>query len=287
MPIHKNFLQDLQSFSFKEISPSFLDDLYKFVILKETKSSTDSFDYPELATLFENLRLEINNHLQKLYYNLPAIHPLNAPFTLFSPMGYDRWELAYTKTLGFLFSNQESHKIGTSLIEAFMKKVLKDSKEEIEIRNLSVEKVFTEMILLGKKSESLGRADIIVELKLSNGEKVLLFIEAKVDAHEGFNQLERYEKYISTIDHNFDFVLKVFLSPKVATDRIDWISLTLLDLLECIEEILPNIENQMEKTYLAFFGASILRDVIGITNISNTDQYSKYKIFKYLRSTEN
>lgn len=286
MHIHQNFLQDLESFSFKEISPSFLKDLY-LVNLDEKRSLNHSFDYPQLAILFEDLKIDINKRLEKLYVNLPVIHPLKAPFTLFSPMGYDRWELAYTKTLGFLLNHQEPHNIGPSFIEAFMKRVLKDSKEEIETNKIVIERVFTEKVLNGKRMESLGRADIIAELKFVTGQRGLLFIEAKVDAHEGPTQLERYEKYISTIDHDFDFVFKIFLSPKNATDRKEWINLTLMDLLECIEEILPKIDNQMENAYLAFFGASILKDVIGITNISNTDQYSKYKIYKYLKSTEN
>jgi hypothetical protein len=284
MKISKDFLKDLEEFPLSYISPSFIKELfalntdYKLEVVK-------SDDCQSLSLLFNKIQVSTNNDLELLLSKLPEIHPLKAPFSLFSPMGYDRWEVAYTKTLAFLINHPGEMGMGACLFETLIQKVIETSGESLENSSAVVESVYAEKPIYDHTGKDQGRADIMVEFRFADQKKGLLFIEAKVDAGEGFEQLERYETYLAGIEDRFDLVLKVFLTSSKCqskTNKEEWINLTFIDVLGCLEKVLLKIPDSMEKHYLAFFGSSILKDILGIGKVSDADQYAKYKIYTYL-----
>jgi hypothetical protein len=163
------------------------------------------------------------------------------------------------------------------------------NQEGDSVETSSIVDVEAEKVLKDSLGNEYGRADIIIEYLFNNTQKGILFIEAKVDASEGESQLERYEAYLMSRKDSFNKISRVFLTPEARgteTNLDDWINITFIDILSCIEKSMCHVENKTERSYLALFGASILKDILGIQYPCHDDQYKKYQLLGYLLNKE-
>lgn len=224
-----------------------------------------------LGETLKKLIVEKNESFDKFYNALDDNHFIKMPFSLFSPMGYSQWELAYTKVLAFFFDPKASHGLGS----AFLEKFLKYLGFRIVIKKVTVE---SEKML----SES-DRIDIWIEILTEDEKGIILAIEAKVNALEGENQLERYRKEIRRRWENHHRSL-VFMTPEGREGDSLWISFSYKKLIPIIDELVRESDETHGRIYLSWFAASILRDIMGIKLIDGEfDSVASYKLFSLMK----
>lgn len=112
----------------------------------------------------------------------------NKQFKLFELFPITHLEMRHSEVIASLLKNKEYR---CYLIEVLISKLNVNQKNTSSILK-SIEDVGDDKIKLEEPLESFGRADIFIEGK--NGEKII--IENKIYAHEGYRQIEKYQKYL-------------------------------------------------------------------------------------------
>jgi PD-(D/E)XK nuclease superfamily protein len=172
-------LGDLWNLASKQMHPSFIHDLNA---LADQQSR-------DLSLVFNRLRVECTERVRSRLNELPADHPLFSPVTAFGMVDYGRLETAYTRALAWLFTPQESHGYGDSIVREVFSNLLPTAS----VDNVSAE----HRILL--RDGSFGRIDIWIEAgtAIPTRQSHLIAIEAKIDAPLSTDQLRRYAEVIS------------------------------------------------------------------------------------------
>ncbi len=152
--------------------------------------------------------------------------------------------------------------------------------------HVNVEQVRAEHAIEG------GRLDILIygtsHEKDGEIDKWLLIIEAKVDAAESQEQLDRYETWINKSAGD-RAVYKVFLTPRqhmVDTADDGWIRVSFLELACAFRRACSQFTNEPGKHFLVYYISGLLRDVCGgaLLTVDAADCADPYSFMNYLQT---
>jgi hypothetical protein len=157
------------------------------------------------------LRLRKLEPMQRRALDVLAISP-----DLLSPLGDLRYEPAHTQVLAFLMSPRRGFPLATKFLATFLG--LANVGDECERLNLADANVRAEY------SKQSGRVDIAIDVPGVSSDGLVIYVEVKVDALEGYKQLERYESELKTEAGNRPFKL-VYLTlhgtvPSTIAERV-------------------------------------------------------------------
>lgn len=292
MAIQPNFIKDLK-FVYEQdrcknaLSGQFLSELSKVYLMEaaekartDEKYSTD--DLLNLGRQLEELRSsvqkKVNERIETLREN-DRENPLFCHVSLYAPMDYGRLEVAHTRTFAWLLDPDKEHGFGDYLLKGLLPLFEITPDRQFEIKNVK-----SEQIHHGDDDEILGRTDIWIEgIWDDDKTQFLIVIEAKIDAHEGKDQLDRYEVAIKR--PNVKDVFRVFLTPtghkpESATGK-DWLPVSFSRLAGCLADASIDLKNKHGYHFLRFYIASIIRDILG-WNWKMLEKANPYLLHTYL-----
>jgi len=290
--IKPNFIKDLKFVHEQDrcnnaISNQFLSDLSKVHRMEtfgEVKMAEES-SIDELLNLgrqLEKLRSDVHNKVTEKIEPLRKTDPENPLFcnvSLYAPMDYGRLEVAHTRTLAWLLDPSKEHGFGASLFSAlfplFDNEIAKD-------RPFKIKDVRSENTHYDSANEILGRTDIWIEGKWDDdGKSFLVVIEAKIDAPEGKDQLNRYEMAINR--HNIEDVFHVFLTPNgreaEGNTGINWHPVSFSRIAGRLAVVSRDLKKTPGYYFLRFYITSIIRDILGWKKI---EESNPYQLLSYL-----
>jgi hypothetical protein len=151
-------------------------------------------DLPFLANHFDEWRRRTKEFVRTHLAELDKDDPLKCPISLFRTMDYGRLETAHTRALAWLLDPKGEHSFGAILLAALLRRLSDHDYSD----GLRVERVESEYPIDG--SEAKGRLDVLAEGTWEDKERGgwVLVIEAKVDAWEGEDQLQKYERWLQS-----------------------------------------------------------------------------------------
>ena len=142
-----------------------------------------------------------------------------------------RWELMHSNFIAWLLSSDESHSLGNYTISQFIKTcyLIKDKPENMQARlDESMLPYYTsEGFIIGTSRVereypcNKRSIDILIEVGLSNGKKLPIIIENKVESKEGKNQTIDYFNFGEEVYKDRAIYLEpiyVYLSPQYNKD---------------------------------------------------------------------
>lgn len=280
------FLSDLTrvytSLNPSALSPQFFPDL-KRVYGALPLASCETFQF--LANRFTAWRQFTEDCVRTRIAELPEDDPLKCPISLFRTMDSGRLEIAHTRTLAWLLNPQREHGFRATLLAAVLRR-----KFGVEYgTDLTVTRATHEHPIAGTGTD--GRLDIMMEGEsaASAPRGWLLVIEAKVDAAEGEDQLQRYDAWIRSRAAGRDH-LKLFLTtdgrqPESAGDT--WQCLSFFELVGIFREAYTELRNAPGFHFLRFYLAGVLQDVCGVTANVGSDIDDPYAAAAYLKAVSN
>lgn len=155
---------------------------------------------PRDSTRDHMLATELEDIIKK-----PEFEQLSKRLTRFTPfrvLRVEQYEIRHTNTLAWLLDPDGSHGMGRVFLERFLRHIV----GEVPAMDTSFVEVHTELVLRADgvfvennrergadRASSKDRLDILVEGRTSHGEKWAVAIEAKINSHEGDQQLARYD----------------------------------------------------------------------------------------------
>lgn len=157
-------------------------------------------------------------------------------FNIFDVLKIKRNEVLNSNVLAWLLNPKETHSLGVSFLDKFCRNVI-NINQNIELSPNDDIQVYTEFNYI----------DIMV---ISHTSKLILIIENKIYTDEHDDQLDRYYKYIKSLNfENYEIQL-YFLTldkhePKKEEDRKNWVAISHREILEIIETILEQ-KNDIE-----------------------------------------
>ena len=158
----------------------------------------------------------------------------------------ERVEIRHSNILAWLLDPNEEHNVGNTFLRELIKSVLKNSKEDIDEKELERQVVdwtlndFENVRVkreapIDKNNKKGKKIDIILTAE-AGGNKYLLAIENKVDAKESVAQTPTYRKKIDESYDDYNKKMFVFLTPhgESAEDKC-WRKLSYDDVVESLE----------------------------------------------------
>ena len=184
---------------------------------------------------------------------------------LLGPLGDARTELAHSSALAFFLDPARSGGVGGACLSSFVELVVRAGEQDAdeELPDLTDARVTSERVL-GR----WGRVDVSID-----GPRALIFVEVKVDAGEGPQQLSRYAKAMTELAGERESLL-VFLTDNVGqTGQGDGHRhVTFSDVLAVWLPIAAKTRSP-EATYLAMYLKTIARHLRGIAGPGAFDQW--------------
>jgi hypothetical protein len=285
MSLSPQFLDDLakvhSTLRPPAVSPAFLSDLEKvFGTLPALSDATLKF----LADRFDKWRQETRERVRRCIAELSDDDPLKCPISLFRTMDYGRLETAHTRTLAWLLNSEAEHGFGTTLVAALLRCLSgKDCSA-----GLQIDRVQSEVLIDGVGDK--GRLDVLAEGTWEKGKPGdwVLVIEAKIDAGEGEDQLQKYEKWLPSRAASHE-VFRVFLTPdgrQPETGAEDWEPMAFLELVRIFRGIYGELRNRPGFHFLRFYLAGVLQDVCGFPRNVTGETPDPYAILSYLQTID-
>lgn len=263
-------------------SPSFLSDLK---CMYDTLPLASEENLLFLAERFDNWRKVTQDLVQARVETLPDDDPLKCPISLFRTMDAGRLEIAHTRTLGWLLDPTREHGFGTTLLVALLRRLYGESS----CKGIRVLRTASEYPIDG--AEVGGRLDVVMEGTWENGPRNawVLVIEAKVDAGEGEDQLQRYEEWLRTNGRCRE-PLRVFLTtdgrlPKSNAD--DWECLSFLELVRIFRVAYSGLRQAPGFHFLRFYLAGVLQDICQLPCNVESEITDPYAVASYLNAVSN
>jgi hypothetical protein len=271
--IQPNFIKDLK-FVYEHdccknaLSGQFLSELSKVYSMEAAEEARTDEEYStddllnlgrRLEELRSSVQKKINERIEPLRENDPE-NPLFCNVSLYAPMDYGRLEVAHTRTLAWLLDSRiEEHEFGGSLLQALLPLFDDGTKD----REFQIIDVISEQIHYDNDNEILGRTDIWIEgIWKDDNNPFLIVIEAKIDASEGNNQLDRYEDAIKR--RSIKHVFRVFLTPDGdKPTKENWLPVSFSQIAGRLAVASRDLKDKQGYHFLRFYIASIIRDILG------------------------
>jgi len=229
--------------------------------------------FPQLQKALDEIVKEAAQTVEKARENSDS--PLFLPFSLFEPMDRERDEVHYTKTLAWFMEKKNPHDFKDGVLKALLP-IFPLEGDGFDSDNCHVEAEFWD-------EELKNRLDIAI----MKGDRIIVAIEAKIDAEEGrrfsrkgekvLTQLRAYDKWLDE-KHPDSKNNRIFLVPDEDRDigseewrKVSWrkVAKVLLEFLRTADQASTGYH------YLRFFVASIIRDIDGVSpnNVVATASY--------------
>lgn len=280
-------------------TPQFLDDL-RFVRAALSGGGL-ARRLERLSTWFDDWRerelREVRAHLD----DLPPHDPLLCPISLFGTMDLGRLERAHSRTLAWLLDPRHAHGFGSELL----RELLQLARPDVDFSALAVRETFAEYPIEISNFGS-GYFDIWSRGTWRVGEREepwLLVVEAKVDAAEGVQQLEKYDAWLAAhapshgapatsqaAPAGATTIIRVFLTPGGHASQADsphWLPISFADLVRVFRRPLMRAVGSDGFHFLRFYLAGILRDVCNWPLPITADVRDPYHLRQYLREAGN
>jgi hypothetical protein len=261
------------------LSAAFLSDLKK---VHATLPGTSDDDLLFLAKRFAKWRSVTQEFVRARRAKLSEDDPLVCPISLFRTMDYGRLETAHTRALAWLLDPRREHGFGQTLLAALLCRLPGGDRSGA----LRVDRVESEYLIGGPGAA--GRLDILVEGAWEGAERQgwVLVIEAKVDAGEGEDQLQRYETWLRAHAAGRK-VFRVFLTPEgqpAETGPKHWEPLCFLELVRTFRSVYGALGDKPGFHFLRFYLAGVLQDVCHLRYNIAQDDADPYTVAAYLKT---
>jgi hypothetical protein len=256
-PFSPAFLADLRAFHATVAGPLLLRFLADLRAIAATLPAplTDA-DLAKLRTAFDQWRERTRWQLAAALAQLSPGDPLRCPVSLFRPLGLGRLETAHTRALAWLLSPVAQHGFGNVLLRALLIHLTSDTALLLAPGST----VNTEERI------DTGRLDIFAygDWRRSTGgpSKWALVLEAKIDAGEGEDQLDRYDDWLKR--QVSAEPLRIFLTPdgrQPNSGGPGWRTLSFLDLVRIFRAASAPLQDAPGAAFLRFYLSGVLQDV--------------------------
>jgi hypothetical protein len=275
------FLDDLAdvyaSLQPQALSAAFLSDLAQ---VHATLRDTSDANLPFLAKRFDEWRSVTRELVRTGLATLDRnTEPLLCPISLFRTMDYGRLETAHTRVLAWLLDPTREHGFGTTLLDTLLRSLPGYNCSS----PLRVRRVASERPIAGVGAK--GRLDVVAEGDWEGvqGSGWVLVIEAKVDAWEGEDQLQKYDKWLGTYAAGRE-VFRVFLTPDGRESDGNWEPLSFLRLVQIFRVAYSSLVERPGFHFLRFYLAGVLQDVCRWSRNIEEDTADPYAVASYLKS---
>ncbi len=249
-------------------------------------------DCRTLGRRLEQWRKNCRERLEKRLEPLPDDHPLKCRISLLGTMDYGRLEVAHTRTLAWLLDPKREHGFDNALVNSMLSRL----GGLTGWRAFCVDRVEAERFYKNSAKEDAGRTDVWVEGlwgEPERGKRGLIVIEAKIDACEGEEQLDRYDeeirKWLKEHGSDNDRVCRVFLTPdgRKGTTARDWKPLSFSKLAQAFCDAANSLRTKAGYHYLRFYIASVLKDILQppIAKSNAERDCSRYKLLSFLEKS--
>jgi hypothetical protein len=114
----------------------------------------------------------------------------------------------------------------------------------------------------------------------------MLVIEAKIDAGEGEEQLDKYDEWIASHAAGRE-TYRVFLTPDGLLPEgrsEEWTALSFRKLVQIFRDVYPELRNAAGFHFLRFYLAGVLQDICGFPRNVTPDAPDPYAVASYLKS---
>jgi hypothetical protein len=260
------------------LSQPFLSDL-KRVYDTLPVASDDNLLF--LANSFAKWRKVTKDSIRVRVKALSDDDPLKCPISLFRTMDAGRLEIAHTRTLAWLLDPTREHGFGTTLLVALLRHLSGNTCSG----GFRVDWVKSEHPIDG--SGARGRLDVLARGAFEDGPRSgwLLVIEAKVDAGEGEDQLQKYETWLRSNARGRE-VFRVFLTAEGArpTGADEWEPLSFLELVRIFRAAYSGLRHAPGFHFLRFYLAGVLQDVCRLPRNVESENTDPYAVASYLKS---
>jgi hypothetical protein len=182
-------------------------------------------------------------------------------------MDFGRLEAAHTRALAWLLDPKKEHGFGNSLVNSLLNEVHPSGERQAFWADLAEAERFYHITA----KEDTGRTDVWIEGrwgKSRSGSRGLIVIEAKVDASEGKDQLDRYDLEITKAREEKQVegenVRRIFLTAdgREPTTGKHWKALSFSRLARAFCEAARSLRKKPGHHYLRFYAAGILKDIL-------------------------
>jgi hypothetical protein len=262
------------------LSPRFLADLAQVYANLRPQTQSSAF-LSDLAHRLDKWRSVTEQRVRARREELPEEDPLRCPISLFRTMDYGRLETAHTRTLAWLLDPEREHGFKNTVLAALLRRLSGHDCSD----GLRVEQVRSEYPIDGSGAE--GRLDVLAEGVWEDGgqSRWVLVIEAKVDAWEGEDQLQKYEAWLRS--HAADRqVFRVFLTPEGRLPQSgaeEWEPLSYLELVQTFRSVYGALRHAPGFHFLRFYLAGVLQDVCHCPCVGE-DGADPYAVAAYLKT---
>jgi hypothetical protein len=262
------------------LSAAFLSDLEQ--IHATLPDASDAANLQFLADRFDKWRKLTQEFVRTHRKDLSDDDPLLCPISLFRTMDYGRLETAHTRTLAWLLDPKREHGFGKTLLAALLRHLTRSANSD----GLRVGPVESEYRIDGSGAKC--RLDVLAAGAWEDGKRNgwVLVIEAKVDAWEGDDQLQKYEKWLKCYAAGRD-LFRVFLTPDgraPETGDEEWESLSFWKLVRIFQAVYGELRGTPGFHFLRFYLAGVLQDVCHFPRNIAEDAPDPYAVASYLKT---
>lgn len=282
----RSFIRDLEA-THAALHPSWSADFVS--ALEQAHAAirvSNGVDLDHLGRCFDDWRDWAKTKIEQYRKRLPANDPSLCPISLFRTMDFGRLETAHTRTLAWLLSPHGEHGFGDRLLGA----LLRHLAPEEPLEKLNVDLVASEVPIDGRTDDEYGRLDVLAKGQWhsaqTNTVRWVLAIEAKIDAHEGFEQLAKYEAWLdreARCDRTFRILLTKDGCPAETANQ-HWHQLSFLDLVKIFRQAMSELAGTEGVHFLRYYLAGVLQDVCGWPRGGIDKPTDPYAVVAYLMS---
>lgn len=310
MKISNEFVELLKEVYAGELDSTHLDDRDQSEFIVELKQVCDSeaaekphpnvlppVDHKRLSDILLSIRKktirQFKAELPKTRRAFPDA-PIFCPVSLFGTMEFGRLEVAHTRTLAWLMNPDGDHGFNSVILADLFSEV--SGKQNAVFKGIRVtsEKLLAPGRTARKKkaAKRSSRADIWVEGHYKEAvnaawKSFLIFIEAKVEAPEGEDQLGKYDRAIRRHAGKFDDIWRIFLTPdgrEPATAMDYWEPLSFKKLVKLLTRSFIRLSAASPGYhFLRFYIVGILSDILGWSLPVTEDTTAVYQSLDYLK----
>ncbi len=237
-----------------------------------------------LRTQWPSVKSKINKLRRELLQSIDRHDPILSRVDLMSPLGSISNETTHTQALSYLLKPEENHGLGRSVLVALVKKAKKagGSNTQMALKLLRQKRtaVFVEpefrYAINNDQNRKIARCDIWITLRSPSGSAIIV-VENKINAREGFGQLETYAREASKwCKRHRGQALLIYLAPKARTTASangSWVCLSYLDLASALRNVWLAHRHAEGRVWLSLYINAIARGVLGfnVDRIQDTD----------------
>jgi len=150
------------------------------------------------------------NELNELIVNCPEFERLEGllgGFNIFQVLKFEHGEIRHSNVLAWIMDPAGSHGLGSTFLKKWLMRILHESSSDREMSVAPVDIDSWQFADVEVRREWL-HIDLLVIMKLVDGDECIVVIENKIKSTEGKNQLKRYRE---VVQKQFPHAKKLFI----------------------------------------------------------------------------